>query len=370
MAILRYITRTQSDTESYLPLSLFGALEEELVELNTAISRAQSVDTGQEVRHLIHCMQVAILYRQAARLTSIGNYTGEVAASRLLRIRNARYVKDIGIRAWMLAWTISPRNMFGILIMPYLGLTSTALHDAKQAELIALMAMLSTSENDGTKDRTGLPSCYATEIDFVVERFLPAMELAFIKILRCDAPLAESLKHLIVLQCEEHQQDVSPFSFGLSASDASPALFMPNPSLLDGSYKTLDLEVEPPQVIKYYKGLIRVNLKKHLQLQRKHGIIGDEICRQILAHYRIWYTPPNAPRYTQDHLGSTRPPAAVDEDLWSSLDTRLAYWSLFTSTPNCTRQDPSFFGDLSDESLDASQQEDSNLECPGQVADG
>lgn len=176
MAILRYIIKKVPESSKIHSRMDFSDVADELSDLNLAISTAQSGVQQQDVQHLLQCIHVAIQFRLAARQKRIGEVTAEVAAGKLLEERSATVFNRVGLRAMLIGFAITPRSMFGVLLLSYLGLNTSVLSDVNQDKIVSLINLLIVSNNEGSFHRAGVPTTYAPVVDYIVERLIPSIE--------------------------------------------------------------------------------------------------------------------------------------------------------------------------------------------------
>jgi hypothetical protein len=157
MAMLRNVCRTLSAKAKLWVEPEAAVVPDELSALDAAISLANATANKKDIQHSLRCFHLMVTFREAARRHRIGELSGEESAKNLVRRRKAFSFYSLGIRVWPIAWCISPRNMFGLLLMPLLGLHGAEIMSIKASKLQALCSLFITSASPGSAARLGLP---------------------------------------------------------------------------------------------------------------------------------------------------------------------------------------------------------------------
>lgn len=166
MALLRMFAK---QSESGVTIRVETTGQPDLDSFCLALVRAKRQEVKGHIDKLLARIDLAIKFRR------LQNETAYTRASAFIKQHNGLHLVREGNRILALAYAISPRNMFGIVIIALMDLTTTAIGAAKSDDLAALIVLLVTSLAPGSVNR-GVPSGFAPAIDVIVERILPHLE--------------------------------------------------------------------------------------------------------------------------------------------------------------------------------------------------
>lgn len=108
-------------------------------------------------------------------------------------------------------------------------------------------------------------------------------------------------------------------------------IFLPKPQLLHGSYKTLDQEGEPPDMIECFRDRVHIGYSLHFCLKDKYTITSTDLT--CFEQYQTFW---NIGLYNQPLLEDVYPglapcpPTVIDVGRWARIHPLITYWATFT----------------------------------------